>query len=121
MGVGVSGWRLARAVASTGQLGVVSGVALDTLMVRRLQLGDRGGDIRRALARFPDPSVAERIVERYFVEGGIDPGAPFRLVPKVTVVPPVEVSKPVPVSVTLVPPAVGPLDAPSAPDGLGGC
>ena len=29
MGVGVSGWPLARAVARTGQLGVVSGVALD--------------------------------------------------------------------------------------------
>lgn len=87
MGVGVSGWRLARAVAAAGQLGVVSGVALDTLMARRLQLGDRGGDIRRALARFPDPSVAERIVERYFVEGGIEPAAPFRLVPKVTVAP----------------------------------
>jgi len=38
MGVGVSGWPLARAVSVTGQLGVVSGVALDTLLARRLQL-----------------------------------------------------------------------------------
>ncbi len=29
MGVGISGWRLARTVAMTGQLGVVSGVAQD--------------------------------------------------------------------------------------------
>jgi len=40
MGVGVSGWRLARAVARTGQLGVVSGTALDTLLIRVLQSGD---------------------------------------------------------------------------------
>ncbi|MGD8321328.1 MAG: hypothetical protein PVJ02_12765, partial [Gemmatimonadota bacterium] len=30
MGVGISGWRLARAVSSRGQLGVVSGTALDS-------------------------------------------------------------------------------------------
>ena len=40
MGAGVSGWRLARAVSSTGQLGVVSGTALDVLLARRLQEGD---------------------------------------------------------------------------------
>ncbi len=79
MGVGVSGWQLARAVAMTGQLGVVSGVALDTLMIRRLQLGDLGGHIRRALARFPDAAIAERIVDRYYVAGGIGPEQPFRL------------------------------------------
>lgn len=87
MGVGVSGWRLARAVAATGQLGVVSGVALDTLMARRLQLGDPGGEVRRALARFPFPSVAERIVARFYVDGGIEPGDSFTLVPKVSLVP----------------------------------
>ena len=87
MGVGVSGWRLARAVASLGQLGVVSGVGLDTLMARRLQLGDLGGHIRRALAAFPFPLVAERVIERYYVDGGIERDAPFRLVPKVTLTP----------------------------------
>ena len=87
MGVGVSGWRLARAVASTGQLGVVSGVGLDTLMARRLQLGDFGGHVRQALAGFPFPLVAERVIERYYVEGGIEGNATFRLVPKVTLAP----------------------------------
>ena len=87
MGVGVSGWRLARAVALTGQLGVVSGVALDTLLARRLQLGDPGGDIRRALASFPSADVAEEILGRYFVEGGLDPGQPFRLVPRLSLDP----------------------------------
>ena len=36
MGVGVSGWRLARAVAAAGGLGVVSGTALDVQLARRL-------------------------------------------------------------------------------------
>jgi NAD(P)H-dependent flavin oxidoreductase YrpB (nitropropane dioxygenase family) len=53
MGVGVSGWRLAQAVAATGQLGVVSGVALDAVLARRLQRGDPDGQVRRALACFP--------------------------------------------------------------------
>jgi NAD(P)H-dependent flavin oxidoreductase YrpB (nitropropane dioxygenase family) len=80
MGVGVSGWRLARAVSLAGQLGVVSGVALETVMARRLQEGDPGGETRRALEAFPVPKVAERILDRYFVDGGVGPGRPFRLV-----------------------------------------
>ena len=50
MGVGVSNWRLANAVSSRGQLGVVSGTALDVVLARRLQDGDPGGHMRRALA-----------------------------------------------------------------------
>jgi NAD(P)H-dependent flavin oxidoreductase YrpB (nitropropane dioxygenase family) len=87
MGVGVSGWPLARAVALTGQLGVVSGVALDTVLARRLQLGDPGGHIRRALASFPCAEVSEQIMDRYFVEGGIDPTESFRLVPRLSLDP----------------------------------
>ncbi|MFB4307154.1 nitronate monooxygenase [Actinomadura sp. GTD37] len=82
MGAGVSGWRLASAVARTGQLGVVSGVALDALLARGLQAGDEGGHLRRALAHLPLPGVAERVLERYFVPGGIEPGERFRPVPK---------------------------------------
>ncbi|HEY8042628.1 MAG TPA: nitronate monooxygenase [Streptosporangiaceae bacterium] len=82
MGVAVSGWRLARAVAATGQLGVVSGVALDAVLARRLQLGDPGGDVRCALAELPLPGVAGRILRRYFVPGGIPAGQPFRPVPR---------------------------------------
>ena len=69
MGAGVSGWRLARAVSEAGQLGVVSGTALDAILARRLQVGDVGGHMRRALDRFPIPGVAQRIVDRYFVAG----------------------------------------------------
>jgi len=32
MGIAVSGWRLAREVARSGQLGVVSGTALDSVV-----------------------------------------------------------------------------------------
>ncbi len=53
MGVGVSNWRLANAVSKLGQLGVVSGTALDQLFVRRLADGDKGGDMRRGLDAFP--------------------------------------------------------------------
>ena len=53
-----------------GQLGVVSGTALEVVCARRLQLGDPGGHVRRALAPFPDPAVAGWILDAYFVEGG---------------------------------------------------
>ena len=36
MGAGVSNWRLAQAVSRLGQLGLVSGTALDQIMARRL-------------------------------------------------------------------------------------
>lgn len=85
MGVGVSGWRLARAVARTGQLGVVSGTALDTVLIRVLQTGDPGGHVRRALAAFPVPELADTVRERYFVEGGIRPGERFAPTPRLTV------------------------------------
>ncbi|MEU3505839.1 hypothetical protein ABZ726_35900 [Streptomyces hundungensis] len=78
MGVAVSGWELARAVAGRGQLGVVSGTALDAVLARRLQLGDPGGHMRRALAPFPVPEAAAHVLDRYFVEGGIAPGERMR-------------------------------------------
>lgn len=82
MGVGVSSWQLARAVASAGQLGVVSGVALDATLARRLQDGDPGGDARRALDAFPDQAMVGRVLDRYFLAGGREPGRPYRPTPK---------------------------------------
>src|ERR1700686_3370671 len=81
MGAGVSNWRLARAVSLTGQLGVVSSVALDTILSRRLQDGDPGGHMRRGLAMFPYPEMAERILAKYYIAGGKAAGAAYRLVP----------------------------------------
>ncbi len=66
MGVAVSGWRLARAVAQAGQMGVVSGTALDVVLARRLQLGDADGAMRRALSRHPWPEMAERVLRRWW-------------------------------------------------------
>ena len=79
MGVGVSNWRLAHAVASRGHLGVVSGTVIDTLMVRRLQDGDFGGHMRRAMARFPIPEVSEEVLRRFLIAGGIASSTPYKL------------------------------------------
>jgi NAD(P)H-dependent flavin oxidoreductase YrpB (nitropropane dioxygenase family) len=81
MGVGISDWRLARAVSLRGQLGVVSGTALDTVMVRRLQDGDAGGHMRRAMSAFPMPGVADDVLRLYFRPEGRRPGTPYKMLP----------------------------------------
>jgi nitronate monooxygenase len=85
MGVAVSSWRLARAVSLRGQLGVVSGTGIDTVVTRRLQLGDPGGDLRRAFEAFPVREIAMRIWDKYFIKGGKTPGAPFKSKPVPTI------------------------------------
>jgi nitronate monooxygenase len=84
MGVAVSGWPLARAVSLAGQLGVVSGTALAVVLARRLQLGDPGGELRRALAHFPLPQMAERVRAEHYIAGGKSPSTPFKLTPMPT-------------------------------------
>jgi len=81
MGVGVSNWRLAQAVSRLGQLGVVSGTAIDQVLVRRLADGDKGGHMRRGLDAFPFPDMAKRIWNEYFVPGGKPEGKPYPNVP----------------------------------------
>lgn len=81
MGVGVSNWRLAQAVSKLGQLGVVSGTALDSVFVRRLADGDQGGYMRRGLDAFPFQEMAKRIWQEYFVPGGKADGAPYKALP----------------------------------------
>jgi nitronate monooxygenase len=88
MGVAVSGWQLARAVAARGQLGVVSGTGLDQVLTRRLQLGDTEGHLRRAMAHFPHQDVVRRVMASYFIEGGKSPEAPYRTPPMFGVNPP---------------------------------
>ena len=87
MGVGISDWRLARSVSCLGQLGVVSGTALDQILARRLQMGDPGGHMRRALDRFPVPRLAERVWDDYYVAGGKAPGESFVTPPMPTTAP----------------------------------
>ena len=81
MGAGISDWRLARAVSSIGQLGVVSGTALDAILARRLQVGDPGGHMRRALDHFPVPAIADRVWQRHYVAGGKQANRPFAPLP----------------------------------------
>ena len=78
MGVAVSSWTLARVVSLLGQLGVVSGTALAVVLARRLQLGDPGGELRRALSHFPFPEMAARVLADYFIPGGKAPDASFK-------------------------------------------
>lgn len=85
MGIAVSSWQLARAVSRTGQLGVVSGTALDVVVSRRLQDGDPGGHIQRALAHFPVPALAEEVLAQYYRPEGRAPGRPYAPVPKLRV------------------------------------
>lgn len=81
MGAAVSSWRLARAVAREGHLGVVSGTALDVVLARRLQDGDEGGHVRRALSHFPVAEIAERILQKWYRSGRTSV-ARYRAVPK---------------------------------------
>src|SRR5579863_5325080 len=81
MGVGVSNWRLAQAVSKLGQLGVVSGTALDSVFSRRLADGDHGGHMRRGLDAFPFPQMARRIWSEHFVPGGKPAGAAYPTLP----------------------------------------
>jgi NAD(P)H-dependent flavin oxidoreductase YrpB (nitropropane dioxygenase family) len=79
MGIGVSDWRLARAVSLRGHLGVVSGTAIDSVFVRRLQDGDPGGHLRTAMSHFPLPKVAAGALRRYFREDGRSADTPYRM------------------------------------------
>ncbi len=79
MGIGVSNWHLARAVSMYGHLGVVSGTCIDSLFVRRLQDGDIGEHLRRAIKHFPLPDVGADALKKYFNPEGREDGAPYKL------------------------------------------
>jgi len=81
MGVGVSNWHLAQTVSKLGQLGLVSGVALEVVFVRHLQDGDVDGHIRRALEKFPFRDMARRALEKYYIPGGRADGKPYAAIP----------------------------------------
>lgn len=87
MGIRISKWSLAREVSTMGQLGVVSGTAMDTILVRELQDGDKDGSVRRALSSFPDQGMVRRVLDKYYNEGGRDAGEPYRSLPMWTVRP----------------------------------
>jgi len=83
MGIAISGWPLARAVARTGQLGVVSGTAIDSVFVRRLQ--DLGVDasLQAVLDSFPVPSIVNEVVEQFATTRRAE-SAPYRNIAMLT-------------------------------------
>ena len=93
MGAGVSSWRLARSVSGLGQLGVVSGTALDLIFARRLQDGDPGGHMRHGLDQFPVPEIAERIWQTYYIPGGRAERAPYKSLPTHSKATPLELAE----------------------------
>jgi len=78
MGIAVSNGTLACAVSMAGQLGVVSGTALATVFVRRLQDGDPGSHLRRAMVQFPVGGVAQSALDENFLSAERAAGAPYR-------------------------------------------
>ena len=87
MGVAVSDWHLASTVARLGQLGVVSGTALDVVHARRLADGDQGGHLRRAYEHFPVPAMADSVLSRWFRPAARPADVRYRNVPKFTAEP----------------------------------
>ena len=87
MGIRISKWELAREVSKKGELGVVSGTAMDTVLVRELQDGDKDGSMRRALASFPDQEMVTRIMDKYYIEGGKQNMKPYKSLPMWTITP----------------------------------
>ncbi|KAF0110331.1 MAG: 2-nitropropane dioxygenase [Chloroflexi bacterium] len=88
MGVYVSNWRMAKAVAMEKPgltAGTVSGTGLDWVYARLLQLGDPGGHIHRAMVAFDAGfgiDIGRKIYERYFIDGGKASTARFKNAPQ---------------------------------------
>jgi NAD(P)H-dependent flavin oxidoreductase YrpB (nitropropane dioxygenase family) len=83
MGIAISGWPLARAVSSQGQLGVVSGTAIDNVFVRRLQDHGIDDELQRALDLFPAQGVVRDIINKYGTVRRIG-STPYRSLPALT-------------------------------------
>lgn len=87
MGVNISDWLLAKTLSMLGQIGTLSGTALERVVARILQNGDPGGHVRRALSHFPFPKHAEKVLNAYFIKGGITKSTPFKSVSFFTIYP----------------------------------
>ena len=66
MGIAVSSYHLAKAVSMAGQLGVVSGTAIDAVMAMRLHYGDILGNVRRSLNNFPVKEIGQQMIDRFY-------------------------------------------------------
>lgn len=81
MGVAISNWKLARAVAQCGHLGVVSGTAIERVIACRLQEGDSDGSLRRAFDAFPNRPLADRVYNRWYQPEGLPKPGVYRPLP----------------------------------------
>lgn len=88
MGVAISTWKLANSVSRAGQLGVVSGTGIGIILVARLMQGDVDGSVRRALAHFPDQTVAQEILDKFYQPDGMAEGQSYFRPPMWTMTPP---------------------------------
>lgn len=66
MGIAVSNYHLAKAVSMAGQLGVVSGTAIDAVMAMRLHYGDILGNVRRSLHNFPVKEIGQQMIDKFY-------------------------------------------------------
>lgn len=66
MGIAVSNYHLAKAVSMAGQLGVVSGTAIDAVMAMRLHYGDILGNVRRSLNNFPVKEIGQQMIDKFY-------------------------------------------------------
>ena len=66
MGIAVSSYYLAKAVSMAGQLGVVSGTAIDAVMAMRLHYGDILGNVRRSLNNFPVKEIGQQMIDKFY-------------------------------------------------------
>lgn len=88
MGVAISTWKLAKAVSSEGQLGVVSGTGIGIILIARLMQGDADGAVRHALEHFPYPAVAQEIIDKFYQAEGMKPSQGYYRPPMWTTKPP---------------------------------
>jgi nitronate monooxygenase len=65
MGIGVSSVELARTISIHGYLGVVSGTAVATTLVRRLQVTKGRKKIVEAISAFPFKTIGNKVLEKY--------------------------------------------------------
>ena len=78
MGAAISNWELAKAVSKQGGLGIISGTAIGYVLLARLMDGDPGGRCRRALSHFPFQEPVQRVLDKYYVPGGITADQPYK-------------------------------------------
>lgn len=81
MSIGIAGWKLARAVAQAGHLGIIAGFALEEVFFRRLQQGDPDGALHRALACFPHSAQSQFLVDTYETPKVTSRQEPFQSMP----------------------------------------